>query len=87
MFSDHLKIVADSNYFGSLFTAVDVLGEARVGAVRLPGWDPQDTKKQRLEIIGDMAQWRSCIRNLSSSVWFFNLLFCSPFFTIPRSFV
>lgn len=47
-------------------------GLGRVGAARLPGWGPRDPPKQWLETIGDLAQchrqWRSCIRNLTSSV-------------------
>lgn len=37
-------------------------GLARVGAIRLTGWGP------RLEAIGEMAEWRSYIGNLSSSL-------------------
>lgn len=64
---------------------------ANADAVRLPHWGLLDQAKRGAETVNDMDQcrnrWRFCIRNISSSVQLFNLLFCSRCFTIHRSFL
>lgn len=59
-------------------------GSSRVSPVRLPSLDPPDLHKQWSKTTGDMVHCRglrrSCIRNAVSSMWFFELLFCTlPF--------
>lgn len=65
------------------------IGLACVCAVRLPDLGPRNPPKRYLETIGDMAhcccRWRSCVRSLFSSIWFFNLLFYNQYFLILRS--
>lgn len=46
---------------------------ARVSAVRLPSWSPQDARKRRLKMMDDMAQYRSRHRVLAFKIF---LLHC-----------